>query len=276
MNYKTILTHIDTSDRANERIRIACEIALRYDSHLVGMATSGDMARHIGASVPNVLLNEILSGMRQQAELAVQGFEKQARKVSLSSVESRIRAGNPGWTICGESPYVDLVVLGQVEEGKATVACPADLPETVILNSGRPVLMIPYVGDFASVGRRVLLLWRETPEAARAARDAMPFLVDANEVRVLIFDANANGNERAGLEGKDIALFLARHGVKVILENASSYGDVGAAALSKAADYSSDLIVMGGYGHSRLREMVLGGASRTILNSMTVPVLMSH
>ena len=147
----------------------------------------------------------------------------------------------------------------------------------VLLACGRPVLFVPYAGRFAQVGKRVLIAWNASREAARAVGDALPLLARADTVDVVAFDPDSTASDHGEVPGADIGLFLARHGVKVSVARQSGTGiDVGAQILSRAADNGSDLIVMGGYGHARLREFVLGGATRTLLESMTVLVLMSH
>jgi nucleotide-binding universal stress UspA family protein len=139
------------------------------------------------------------------------------------------------------------------------------------------VLFHPYAGDFPTVGKRVLIAWDAGREAARAASDALPLLRRADAVEVAVFDPQRARRNHGAQPGADIALFLARHGVKVSVHTQSGAGyDVGAQILSRAADTSADLIVMGAYGHARVRELVLGGVTRTVLEAMTVPVLMSH
>jgi nucleotide-binding universal stress UspA family protein len=138
------------------------------------------------------------------------------------------------------------------------------------------VLLVPYAGRFPDAGKRVLVAWNASAEASRAIADALPLLARAESVNVIVFETGKAGDH--GEEpGADAALYLARHGVKATV---SRYGspdiDIGSQILSRAADMTADLIVMGAYGHSRMRELVLGGATRTILESMTAPVLMSR
>jgi nucleotide-binding universal stress UspA family protein len=144
-----------------------------------------------------------------------------------------------------------------------------------VLAAGRPVVILPSVGTFATLGRRILVAWNPSREATRAVTDAIPLLRLADLVHVMA--VNPKATEHGTVAGADIGLYLARHGVRVEIK--TDHGaeiDVGNELLSRAADLDADLIVMGGYGHSRLKEWVLGGATRTILESMTVPVLMSH
>jgi nucleotide-binding universal stress UspA family protein len=150
-------------------------------------------------------------------------------------------------------------------------------PERVTLASGRPILVVPYAGHFATLGQRVLVGWDASREATRAVGDAMPLLAAAEQVTVLAIDPQAGPGGHGELPGADISLHLARHGVKAVIERTVSADvPIGDVLLSRAADLGADLLVMGAYGHSRARELLLGGATRTVLGSMTLPVLMSH
>jgi nucleotide-binding universal stress UspA family protein len=139
------------------------------------------------------------------------------------------------------------------------------------------VLLVPYAGRFPAVGRKVLIAWNAGREAARAVVDALPLLARASTVHVVSFNPEKGGADHGAVPGADIAQFLVRHGIKVVVHRQNNGGvDVGNQILSRAADLEIDLIVMGAYGHARMREMVLGGVTRTLLETMTVPVLMSH
>ena len=173
--------------------------------------------------------------------------------------------------------YSDLAILGQLDPDRAQPEATGPRPEQVVLASGRPVLVVPYAGHFDKLGRRVVIGWNATREAARAVGDAMPLLAAAEVVTVLTIDAREAPRGHGELPGADISRHLARHGVKAQVEQTVladlSVGDV---LLSRAADLGADLLVMGAYGHSRFRELLLGGATRTLLQSMTIPVVMSH
>jgi nucleotide-binding universal stress UspA family protein len=152
-----------------------------------------------------------------------------------------------------------------------------DLPEAMAFATGRPVLVVPHIGAPSAVGKTVMLCWNASRESARAAADALPFLQAAEKVIVLVVDPEVSADGHGQEPGADVAVWLARHGVKVTVQrDVAADTHIGEVILSRAADHGVDLIVMGIYGHSRLREMVLGGVSRTLLSSMTVPVLMSH
>jgi nucleotide-binding universal stress UspA family protein len=167
----------------------------------------------------------------------------------------------------------DLSVVGQAEPDKDAVA--DMIIEAALFESGRPVLIVPYIQKAGLKLDRVLVCWDGSRNAARAIADAMPFLTRASAIDVVVIEGERAKSEE--LSGVDIGHHLARHGLKIEVKRiVTSETDVPSTILSYAADASSDLIVMGGYGHSRLREFVLGGATRGILTAMTVPTLMSH
>lgn len=154
---------------------------------------------------------------------------------------------------------------------------PFDLPEAMVLSAGRPILVVPKVAGPPECGKTVMLCWNASRESARAAADALPFLQAASKVIVLCVDPRSSRYGHGDEPGADVATWLARHGINTTVQRDVAFdGDVGSVILSRAADHAVDLIVMGLYGHSRLRELVLGGASRTLLAEMTVPVFMSH
>jgi nucleotide-binding universal stress UspA family protein len=146
-----------------------------------------------------------------------------------------------------------------------------------VLEVGRPVLVVPSVGQFPTLGQRVLVAWNASREATRAVHDALPLLRRSRRTQVVVINPQGGAGGHGDIPGADIGLHLSRHGVNAVCERISADDvETGALLLSRAADEGADLIVMGAYGHSRLSELVLGGATRHILRHMTVPVLLSH
>ncbi len=279
MSYKTVLVHVDETSRSNLRVKIAAEIAMLDNAHLVGTAVTG-VSRfiyqdgNISASDPNLTIH--LNFLRERAEKAVAGFNKIVTDLGVPSYESAIANDEAGGGIGLQARYSDLVVLGQTNPDEPSPSVLPDFPEYIVMNSGRPVLIIPYAGDFNTVAKRPLISWDASRESTRAVTDAIPLLKQADLVQVAIFNSKSSPDAHGEQPGADIALFLARHGVKVEVSVHKTSTDIGNALLSLSHDLDSDMIVMGGYGHSRLREMIMGGVTRTILESMTIPVLMSH
>ncbi|MEP6334205.1 MAG: universal stress protein, partial [Anderseniella sp.] len=172
--------------------------------------------------------------------------------------------------------HADLIVAGQVNAATSNTIEP-DFVERMVLESGRPVLIIPNMGDFKTVGTNVIVGWNATREAMRAAFDAIPLMKEAKRVELLWANARDEPDVAGDLPGAELAAVLARHDIKVFARSISSTDLAPAdALLNEAADNGADLIVIGAYGHSRLREFVFGGVTRTLLQSMTAPVLMSH
>jgi nucleotide-binding universal stress UspA family protein len=171
--------------------------------------------------------------------------------------------------------YADLVVIARPESASQT-AGPPGLAESLVLSSGRPIMMFPPRGAVSQV-RRALVAWNATRESIRAVADALPLLVNAQAVEVLVVDHQRHPEDHGQEPGADIARHLARHGAQVEVRRLSCGGkDVGRLLLSQALAFSADLLVMGAYGHSQLREWVFGGVTRTVLYEAGLPVLMSR
>lgn len=280
MSYKTILVHVDQSRNVAERIKIAANIAIKENAHLIGVAMTG-VSRFLYETVTvnpsDTGMAPYLDSLRQRARQTLETFEAAMGQTGVLSFETRLVDDEPSGGVSLQAEYSDLVVLGQFDPDEASPNLRADFPEYVVMNSGCPVLIVPYAGTSNEVGSRILIAWNGSKESKRAVHNALPMLRRAKVVEVVIFRAPGEADEPGQQPGADIALYLARHGVTVNLrEQVAVDTDVGNALLSLAADLSSDLIVMGCYGHSRFREVVLGGVTRTLLQSMTVPVLMSH
>lgn len=280
MSYKTILVHVDQSSHAAARIRIAVEVAAEENAHLVGVAMAG-ISRYLpdgnGLDLTNPALRNHIDLQNQVADGALAQFERIAELAGLTSYERRRINDGDHEGLCLQARYCDLVVLGQAESNGTSARILLDLPEYVVLNSGRPVLIIPHSGTFDAVyDNRVLVAWDGSKEATRAVTDAIPLLRLAKSVVVVVINASIAQGNHGEEPGADIALFLARHQIKVEVMTQATSIDVGNALLSLTASLGMDLIVMGGYGHVRFREILLGGVTKTVLEAMPVPVLMSH
>lgn len=278
MSYKTILVHCDASPKLVHRVGIAAEMAQRFGAHLVGAYVQApfDLPAFFDGAIPtDDLYASYEAAAKADHDTASAAFNKAVKGMHLST-EWRLTKGYPENELAVQARYADLVVLGQTEP-ESGLATPSDLPESVALSTGRPTLVVPHIGASTKPGKSVMLCWNASRESARAASDALPFLVAAESVMVLVIDGRVSAEGHGAEPGADVAAWLARHGVKATVQrDVSPDTDVGGVILSRAADHDIDLIVMGLYGHSRLREMVLGGASRTLLSSMTAPVFMSH
>jgi nucleotide-binding universal stress UspA family protein len=229
-------------------------------------------------SNPSDLARTVIAGyvntLSQQASQALGQLEAMARAAGVSSFETRLVADDPEGGLVRLSRFCDLLVLSQTDPASPVTAAVRDLPEYVMLNSTRPVLLLPYSRDYPHLGGNALVAWNGSLEAARAVGSALPLLRRAAGVLVAYFDEGKSGELAA--ESNDLLAWLARHGVKAGLHEQPAGNDAGNALLSLAAERQSDLIVMGCYGHTRFRELMLGGVTRTMLAQTATPVLMSH
>jgi nucleotide-binding universal stress UspA family protein len=275
--YKTILVHIDDTSRSPYRIQLAAELALQQGAHLLGIADTG-VSRfiyqdgNINGVDPSLL--EHLEYLRERAAQNVVDFKVQAAQLGVTSYASEITQDDACGGIGMRARYCDLVVVGQTDPKEASPAVMDDFPDYMILNSGRPVLVIPYAGEFPQIGKRPLIAWDASRAATRAVTDAIPLLCTAELANIVIL--NPEDDIHGEQPGADISAYLARHGIQLDVSIHNTKLDTGSALLSIASDLGSDLIVMGGYGHSRFKEMLMGGATRTVLKNMTVPTLFSH
>lgn len=273
MSYKTLLVHLDERSRRAERLQLGLQLAGRFDAHIVALfALEAARIPSYALAEAGAVVEEIETRRRQEAARAAETEFREAQRRADAKAEWRFSMNDALTALRMNARYADLVIAGQpAPEEPGALSFAGEL----VLSVGRPVLFVPYAGHFADAGKRVLIAWNASREAARAVSDALPILMRAQAVEVVVFGPREG--DHGEVPGADIALYLARHGVKASAARQSAQGvDIGAQILSRAADTGADLIVMGGYGHSRLRELVLGGATRSLLQSMTVPVLMSH
>jgi nucleotide-binding universal stress UspA family protein len=276
MGYKTILVHCDAGRTTAGRVAVALSLAERFDAHLVGLHVRQrfEAPMFTDATVAlDALYKSYEQSVKTEEAASSAAFQGVIAGRARSS-EWRVVDGYAEDTLTAEARYADLVVVGQREPEPMPEATPANLAEKLALHSERPVMVVPHIGA-QPPGRTVMVCWNGQREASRAATGALPLLKGAERVIVLIVDPEKSGNRQDA--GLDVAQWLGRHGVQATVQRDSAVAsDVGNVILSRAADSAADLIVMGIYGHSRMREFVLGGVSRTLLASMTVPLLIAH
>jgi nucleotide-binding universal stress UspA family protein len=276
MSLKDVLVIVDNDPACASRLDVALGLAEAHQAHLTGLHVMPWPAMPVYTEIPIPESADTMQRfeLEQAAQRATTLFHERARHTAVRT-ECRVAEGHVVDMAVLHARYADLTVVGQgLDLGPASGELGA-LPEELALGVGRPVLVVPRYGTFATVGVRPLVAWNGSREATRAVHDALPLLARAERVTVLSIDPDGRSEPR--VPGADIALHLARHGVTV--ETTTGAGadiSVGDVLLSCAADRGADLIVMGAYGHTRLREMVLGGATRHLLRHMTVPVLLSH
>jgi len=277
MNIKDILVQVDNAQACTHRLNVVRNLADKFDSHVTGLFISPPIhiPAYTGVAVPTLAVAALQEHQEDLEKEARSVFDKMTdaweRKISWNYEESEISSA-----IIAASGTHDLVVLGQYDNNDDNDINFGTV-DRVVIECGRPVLVIPHnPGDMASdasVGKRVIVAWNGRRESIRAIHDAMPFLDNAESVNIV--SVSQSGYDE--LPGAEIAEHIARHGINVEAENLPDKGgSVGEILLDCGKRYSADMIVMGAYGHTRFREMVLGGATRHVLKKANVPIFMSH
>jgi nucleotide-binding universal stress UspA family protein len=279
MSYKTILVHVDDAANVEARIELAANLAKAEDAHLIGTAMTGVsrfLFETMSADAGTAGIAPFLETVRQRTERLLTPFEEIVRRVGVRSFEKRMTDDEAAGGLSLEARYSDLVIVGQYDPDGNAPSTYADMPEYVAMNGGSPVLIVPYTGALTRVGERAMIAWDGSMEATKTVHSAIPMLRRAKNVDVVVFNARTDAQGHGEQPGADIALYLARHNIQVNVIQQKTEIDIGNALLSLAADNNADLLIMGCYGHSRFREVLLGGPTRTVLQSMTIPVLMAH
>jgi nucleotide-binding universal stress UspA family protein len=274
---KDIALALEVGSSRDAALDYAVSVAAAFEAHIaaIGFAYEPVMPPIDSVSaVPADIIDAEREESRKAATAAISRFEEAARRAAVSAETRMIEA-----SISGAAKEFGAIVrsfdLAIVNQANPNTLVDNLMVEGALFDAGRPVLVVPYIQRTGLKLDRVMACWDGSRNAARAINDAMPFLTRAKAIDVITVGGEKYKNHT--IQGADIAQHLARHGLNVELRNITT-GDVDVpnAILSDAADRDADLIVMGGYGHSRLREFVLGGATRGILSSMTVPTLMAH
>ena len=276
MTYRSLLVLLDQDCAA--RTQSALRLAKALDCHLVGLAPTSlvDLPASIEAAASMTEFAALVwDTLQKQAEQATQRFRDDCRAAGLESFEAVVDEADKAASIVHHAHCSDLTVLTQADPNAPGHRLAQDLVEQVVLYSARPTLILPYAGRFDTIGSNAMVAWDDSRESARAVNDALPLLRRATRVQVVSW---SDAEDAAALRPRLDALrqWLMWHGVAAEMRVETSGIAIGEAMLSRAADLGADLIVMGAYGHTRWAERWLGGATRGLLQAMTVPVLMSH
>jgi nucleotide-binding universal stress UspA family protein len=269
MNLKDILVHIDNRPTCAARLAVAVQLAQQQQARLTGLYFVSHPYAAPHAGDPQKLAAAARDRFLQESQAA--GLE--TGWILVDGVKSGLDLAT---ALNLYAHYHDLLVVSQTDVEADDRTVPASLPETAVLGSGRPVLIIPYAGEFTTLGRRVTLAWRGGPESSRAVHDALPLLRGAEAVRVISIQGRG-GDETYALHEADICHHLARYNLPLSSEKLNA-GDlsVGDLLLNRCADVGSDLLVMGAFSQSRRGQQSLGEVGRHLLKYMTLPVLMSY
>jgi nucleotide-binding universal stress UspA family protein len=282
MSYKTVLVHLNDERRLPGVMAVACAIAKAHGSRLIGLAVVPPIIIVPGAEgMAGSVIDDHRATYREQIARMRVAFDDQTKKAGIDAEWRELDSqevnpfGDAAGVVVAQARCADLVIASQANP-EWYLSGYLDADEALVLDSGRPVLLVPKSARPEHVGKRVLVAWDGRREATRAVFDAMP-LLEAADTAVIAWANPPEEGEGGEPLGEDLVRTLQRHDVSCdVVKTIDSDANIGAALLRAVADRNCDLLVMGCYGHSRLREFVFGGASRHILQNMPVPVLMSH
>jgi nucleotide-binding universal stress UspA family protein len=274
--YKDILVYVDGSKSVASALDAATALARTHEARLVALHVTPPpfLTGDIGTGA----MSDMIRWQEDQEGRLLAAADKlvaTARQRSGRRIDWRADRGDILETIELHSRYADVIVIGRAARDDIDAVGSNYLPDALIMESARPVLIIPPNWTGKSVGEMVLVAWNRSREASRAIHDALPVLTTAKSVTV--FEANPSAMTSPRVVGAEIGEHLAHHGIKPTIETvAMNDAEIARTMLSRAAALGADLIVAGAYGHSRLREYVLGGVTRDLLKTADIPVLMSH
>ena len=280
MSYKTVLVHLNDERRAAHMLDYAVPFAQAHQAHLIGLFVVPLPV--VLNEWPDIAIAEMIEAQRKAyrdegARIAAVFKDKTSEMTRPSEwrlIESQYATAAEA--LVQHARLADIAIAPQADRGWHLTHT-LDCAESAIMESGRPVLVIPNAGEASPEPSRVTVAWNGKREATRAVFDALPIIAKAGRADVVWIDPRPGSAAAGDLPGSDLAVMLARHGVQTEAKSVAAADEsVGSALKDEVRRSGSGLLVMGAYGHSRLRELVLGGATRNIMQSMTVPVLFSH
>ncbi len=269
---KDILVHASEDSHNAQRLDVAIGLAQRHEARLTALYALHypELPGFVAAQIGGDLIAQTRAQFYERARDVESAFNETVARHGVTAEWRRVE-GEPIGLLATHGQYADLVVVSQPDED--VEAGEGALPDELVMACGRPVLVVPRIAPQATMGKTVMVAWNSSREATRAVHDALPILQKADTVIV----QSVNPPDEDHIAGADIATHLAHHGLKVdVRRSLTPEIDVADELLNAVSDAGADLIVMGAYGHSRVRELVLGGVTRDLLRHMTVPIVMSH
>jgi nucleotide-binding universal stress UspA family protein len=270
-----ILVHVEPGPVSEQRLRYALSMARSRDMKLIGLAVRLSAAAAVTTTMGDATATAALCETSGECCVTAKALFDSATRGSGIAVEWREVCGVPLNVITAEAGRADFVIVGQNDrvdtESNVYQLAPADL----IMACGTPVIVVSADAPLSYKARRILLAWKSTPQAARAVRDALPLLMSAETVVLTEVVSDTDGGKYE-ISVDAMASYLAAHGVEVSIRRLPASGDTGYQLIVAAADEECDFIVAGAYGHSRVREWVLGGVTRSLLAASTIPCILSH
>ncbi|MBT4888577.1 MAG: universal stress protein [Rhodospirillales bacterium] len=278
---KDILVHLDDSEACTHRIRTAISLAGKHDAHVAGVALmiKSTIADYISEALPAGFHEAQREAVETSAKKAIDRFVEAAEEAGISYSTDTIHksAAKIPNALAFHARHTDITILGQVDHKRSGKNFNTALMEAALFESGRPVYLVPYVGKKIQPVKTAVIAWDGSAKAARSVNDAIPLLQDREEIIILVINADERKGAHGKKPGSDIAAHLAHYNVNAKVERMTVTDiDIDRAILNFLADSGADLLVMGAYGHSRLREKAFGGVTNNILKEMTTPVLMSN
>jgi nucleotide-binding universal stress UspA family protein len=280
MTLKNLLVYIDDKPSCEKRLEAALALATAFDAHLAGLTLIAEphVPPALGVHIPAEVLSSQREAAGKRAEEILEKARSQSDRAGIA-IELRhewVMLDDFAPAFARHARHSDLSIVGQADPDEGDVDAEL-IAEAAFMQTGRPTLLVPYIGARKLPPSRILIAWDGSRESARAVGDAMPFMVRAESVTVLVVDPGGLKGRVGDQPGADLATHLARHKVKAEVVTAASGGlGVGDVIIGQATDMGAEMVVMGAYGHSRLRELVLGGATQSMLDHMPIPALLSH
>ena len=279
MTYRSIFVHADDTGPCAGRLDYAARFARRYPAELHGsyLPSPSELTAYAKAVMSQAEIDRYASQRAGERSAAEAAFRGAAQRAGVTRIDWDVPARSPIGAAVLRARHSDLAILGQPPRDDPREGFANELANAVVMRCGRPVLFVPSVGAYPTIGERVLIAWKDSRESARAVADALPLLKDAKKVIVMAVTPLADETANERFTDAQLSAFLGRHDVDATVRRIPAADiDAGELLLSQAADVGADLIVMGAYSRPRLTELVWGGVTRVMLASMTAPVLMSH
>ena len=277
--YKTIVVHVDDSTAMASRLQAAAQLATLHGAHLVGAAATGTSWSSYALLVGSMAVAPVdeFDAMCVEARKSLQHFAESARRLGVESLEERMTEDEHRRALLMQSRYADLVVTSlDTGAGKGMDMRVRGLPQYIAMHGARPVLAVPPAYSGKPIAERIVAGWDGSLQAIRALQAALPLLVRAQSVQLALINPDRESGLHGDEPGADMALYLARHGVPVEVVLEKTQAAPGQALADLAHDAGAGLIVAGAFGHSRYRELVLGGVTRYLLERSPLPVLLAH
>ncbi len=279
MQYKNILIYLDQGASNVERVKTAVALAKVHSAQLTGVVVHALPTTRMMHKLGLGHGDELLQKARQDSEVVIQAFSQSMTEQDIA-FDTRViecKESHAPRKLARLSRNFDLCILRQANPDKPNADFISDLSEGVLFESGRPVFFMPYIGAHTIPCRKGIIAWDGSAAASRAVHDTLPLMEQMEEVVILVVDADKVERNTDCEPGEDLSRHLLAHGIENKVNRVPSGGiSTSTIILNEVSDSGADVLIMGGYGTAKLREMILGGVTRTLFETMTVPVVMSH